>query len=238
MERVADLERVQREKVIREREERAARERVEKELLLERAKREEELVSRKHGGTYHLNSVDEYGRKRRRGPAEGRRECFTGTMPDNPFGVNHVEFETLGQFSDQPVLQFWTWKSQFYLLRNEDATERSRPGRGLVRCDVADKNGDWCGHVVVSEDWLPPPPGGGGRLHHFIALSDAKSFSKDECLNWTHYIPREPEDVEWDLFFVLLIEWNHDRLLWERVGMGKVFQAAFDLQKWDEILLG
>lgn len=76
---------------------------------------------------------------------------------------------------------------------------------------------------------------------HFIALSEAKSFTHEECRNWAHYIPRDQEDVEWDLFFVLLIEWKEKRLLWERVGLGKVFQVAFKVggsEQQEEILLG
>ena len=44
--------------------------------------------------------------------------------------------------------------------------------------------------------------------------------------------------MEWELFYVLLIEWNSKRLVWERVGLGKVFQAAFDPSQWSEIILG
>ena len=178
---------------------------------------------------------DDYGRNVRGSVRDRRSSTFCGTIPDNPFGVNHVGFETLHQFSDQAVLQFWTWRAQFYILRNVAATQASCPGDGLVRCDVADGNGDLCGHIVLSENWIQ---GREGHKWNFIAISDAKSFTKEEYLNWTHYIPREREDVEWDLFFVLLIEWNREKLVWERIGQGKVFQAAFDLNQWDEVLLG
>lgn len=115
----------------------------------------------------------------------------------------------------------------------------TRPGQGLVRCDVADENKDWCGHIVLNEDWVDNYERAGSQKARFIAISEAKSFTHLECPNWAHYIPREFDDVEWDLVFVLLIELNTERLVWERVGLGKVFRAAFDLhQNWEEILLG
>jgi hypothetical protein len=37
---------------------------------------------------------------------------------------------------------------------------------------------------------------------------------------------------------VLLLERNAERGLWERVGIGKVFKAAFSEKTWDEMKLG
>lgn len=181
--------------------------------------------------------TDDYGRETRSAVKGLKSDSFCGTISDNPFGVNSVGFETLRQYSDQTVLQIWTWRAQFYVLRNSEATEEASPGEGLVRCDVADENGDWCGHIVLNGNWINDWRQ--ERKWHFIAISDARSFSKDECRNWSHYIPKDLEDVEWDLFFVLLIDWNSEKLVWERVGLGKVFQAAFDWSgQWSEILLG
>lgn len=181
--------------------------------------------------------TDEYGRETRSSVKGLQSDHFRATIPDNPFGVNNVGFETLRQWADQTVLQFWTWHAQFYVLRNDEATEETGPGEGLVRCDIADENGDWCGHIVLNEDWIDETRG--GRKWHFIAISDARSFAREECRTWSHYIPKDREDVEWDLFFVLLIDWNPEKLVWERVGLGKVFQAAFDVSgEWHEIVLG
>ena len=61
------------------------------------------------------------------------------------------------EFPDQPILQFWTWYSTLHLLPpNDDDGEGStrRTTSGLVRCDIADDMGDWCGSIVVDEDWL------------------------------------------------------------------------------------
>lgn len=120
---------------------------------------------------------------------------------------------------------------------DEKGNEADRPGNGLVRCDIADENKDWCGHIVLNEDWVANHQD--GEKSRFIAMSEAKSFTKVECPNWAHYIPRDLEEVEWDLVFVLLIELNPSRLVWERVGLGKVFRAAFNLTpRWEEVLLG
>lgn len=189
-----------------------------------------------HEQAYLPTSCDEYGRC----PREQFRRLpttFHSSISDNPFGVYTVPFDTNeARLPDRAILQFFTFRAQFYVLLNEDATEASSPGEGLVRCDVADINNDWCGHIVLNEDWVRQ---GNGKMWHFIAISEAKSFTREECRNWAHYIPSDLEDVDWDLFFVLLIEWNENRQVWERVGLGKIFQAAFDLcGKPDEILLG
>ncbi len=55
---------------------------------------------------------------------------------------------------------------------------------------------------------------------------------------WNYYIPKEKEESEWDLYFVMMIDRNKERALWERVAVGKVFQAAFGDAAWDEIKLG
>ena len=177
--------------------------------------------------------VDNYGRPLRPSVRRRIRTNFRGILPDNPFGVCVPNNRTgTKKRRYQPILQFWTWRCEFYILHN---TEAPSPGDGLARCHVADKSGDWCGSVVVNEDWAQKNE---ERLCQFIAISDAKNFAKDECTNWTHYIPKDQEDVEWDLYYVLLIQPNLDRLVWERVGLGKVFQAAFELSNWDEIKLG
>lgn len=117
---------------------------------------------------------------------------------------------------------------------DEQEVKDDRPGNGLVRCDIADENKDWCGHIILNEDWVANHQD--GEKSRFIAISEAKSFTKVECPNWAHYIPRGLEEVDWDLVFVLF---NPSRLVWERVGLGKVFRAAFNLTpRWEEVLLG
>lgn len=71
----------------------------------------------------------------------------------------------------------------------------------------------------------------------FIAISEAKTFGKDECDIWTCYIPKEREQSEWDLFCVPLIE-RKENMRWECVELGKAFKDAFAGAEWKEIILG
>lgn len=63
-------------------------------------------------------------------------------------------------------------------------------------------------------------------------------FSQEEGLVWTYYVPKKREEPQWDVYFVLLLNRNQNRGLWERVGRGKVFKAAFGERSWEEIKLG
>jgi hypothetical protein len=87
----------------------------------------------------------------------------------------------------------------------------------------------------VVEEWIRERQ---GSLFQFIAISDAKAFAQEECPVWTYYIPKERDESDWDLYYVLLLERNAERGVWERAGLGKVFQAAFREKTWDEIKLG
>ncbi|KAK0707287.1 heterokaryon incompatibility protein-domain-containing protein [Lasiosphaeris hirsuta] len=109
-------------------------------------------------------------------------------------------------------------------------------GPGLCRCSVVDRAGDWCGSVVLPLKWIAA--GWEGVLLMFIAFSDAKGLTADECPVWSYYIPKEKDESEWDLYFVMIVDRNRERALWERVAVGKVFQAAFSDAVWDEIKLG
>jgi hypothetical protein len=125
-----------------------------------------------------------------------------------------------------PILQFWTWHS--FLHIHSPPPDES----GLTRCNVADKFGDWCGSIVLDNRWVENTK---TAKHEFIAISEAKKFTDAECGTWSYYIPKEREESEWDLFFVLLIAWSDGR--WERVGLGKVFKEAFRDATWKEIVL-
>jgi hypothetical protein len=143
-------------------------------------------------------------------------------------------------------------------------------GPGLRRCHITDQRGDKCGSIVVDAKWLREKQlttdidtveglhsttangpvngllGDGLRTgtstteFEFIALSEAKDFTKDEFPDWTYYIPRERTESEWDLFFVLLVEHYPVEGFYRRVALGKVFKAAFALSndEWSEIILG
>jgi hypothetical protein len=44
-----------------------------------------------------------------------------------------------------------------------------------------------------------------------IVFSEARKSAEDECPNWSYYIPKDREDIEWDLFYVMLIMKNSAR---------------------------
>ena len=183
---------------------------------------------------------------------------FTGILPDNPFGVIRGPFaadnkrrEDMnerdkwksgggggGVRTAMPILQFWTWRTELLVTirRETQDTWATQLGPGLCRCSVVDRAGDWCGAVVLPLKWIAA--GREGAPLMFIALSDAKSLTADECPVWNYYIPKEKDESEWDLYFVMIVNRNRERALWERVAVGKVFQAAFGDAVWDEIKLG
>jgi len=173
---------------------------------------------------------------------------FTGILPDNPFGVILGPFAADdnstggggggGVRTAMPILQFWTWRTELLVTirRETQDTWATQLGPGLCRCSVVDRAGDWCGAVVLPFKWIAA--GREGVPLMFITLSDAKGLTADECPVWNYYIPKEEDESEWDLYFVMIVDRNRERALWERVAVGKVFQAAFGNAVWDEIKLG
>jgi hypothetical protein len=114
-----------------------------------------------------------------------------------------------------------------------------------------DRRGDKCGSILVDVEWLRQKQlmddGSGGfndltesPEFEFIAISQAKNFTKEEFPGWSYYIPKEREESEWDLFFVLLIEHFLTEGFHRRVALGKVFKTAFSMigDEWREIILG
>ncbi|KAK5467513.1 hypothetical protein LTS15_000486 [Exophiala xenobiotica] len=185
---------------------------------------------------------------------------FSRTIPENPFRVLKASGGYSGDGdkdqSYQNKLQFWTWQTTLQVCRaSETTTTSSRSprleGTGLCRCDIMDDLGDWCGSIVVNESWIEEECAAGQEDHHhhhtggvatcdFIALSEAKSFSQEECPVWTYYIPKERHESEWDVFYVLLVKYHPKSAVWQRVALGKVFRAAFSFGEdgWQEIILG
>lgn len=111
------------------------------------------------------------------------------------------------------------------------------PGAGLARLSVLDKGRLWCGTVVVDESWANKRK---DKLCEFIALSDARKFTHDECTSWKYPIPKDLEDFDWDLYNVMLVEYFEDRCVWERKGLGKILKVrleTLDRSKWTEIAL-
>ena len=205
--------------------------------------------------------VDDYGRQLKKTwwrAVVPQETPFTRRFPDNPFGVRGPGLEGTNTYSKghggngyhhlltfgemrldhrpyQPILQFWTLKCEFRVLRDV-----SHPARdNLQRFHVADDSADRCGTVVIDKDWADENMEDGHPCT-FIALSEAKCLTKEEEGNWTYYIPRAREDSEWCFFYVMALTMDVDRGVWERVGLGKVFQVAFQHGgcEWDEIILG
>ncbi|KAL2681304.1 hypothetical protein Neosp_008915 [[Neocosmospora] mangrovei] len=185
---------------------------------------------------------------------------FVLTLPEDPFNVLTTEIareslppRSVEEFPDQPFLQFFTWRGDFYLTRcvarSQPAPDQlpnglektgPEPTEALSRCDICDRRGDKCGSVVVDSGWLRKKENDEQALFEFIAISDAKQFTKEEFPDWTYYIPKERIESEWDLYFVLLVESFPEEGIYRRVALGKVFKAAFTHSKdeWKEIILG
>ncbi|KIX93367.1 uncharacterized protein Z520_11010 [Fonsecaea multimorphosa CBS 102226] len=172
------------------------------------------------------------------------------------------------EFPDQIFLQFFTWRASFHVVpataNSGDQVDGGDVGSGLRRCHIMDQRGDKCGSIVVDEKWLERhqkrepieddlPNGLAEKADEvdntdktertefeFIAISEAKAFTKEEFPDWTYYIPKERVESDWDLFFVLLVEHLPMGGFYERVALGKVFKAAFSLSddEWREIILG
>jgi hypothetical protein len=186
---------------------------------------------------------DEYGRNISSQTARKIRNGFQQCLPDNPFRVFIEKYtaEPDKDFPDQPLLQFWTWWASLRLVCSSNQ-DMNLPG--LRRFDIADAVGDWCGSIMLDKNWVANEKKRGhevdGSKGDFLAISDAKAFTKEECDIWTYYVPKEKENSEWDLYYVLLVE-ERDRI-WYRVALGKVFKAAFEnavlRKRWREIILG
>ncbi|RSL64785.1 hypothetical protein CEP54_004599 [Fusarium duplospermum] len=185
---------------------------------------------------------------------------FRLTLPEDPFNVLTTETartslppRSVEEFPDQPFLQFFTWRGGFHLalcdaenqpgpnqVPNGTAKTKADPSVALSRCDICDRRGDKCGSIVVDAEWLDRKERDKKTLFEFIAISDAKQFTKEEFPDWTYYIPKERIESEWDLYFVLLVESFPEEGIYRRVALGKVFKAAFthSEDEWKEIILG
>ncbi|KAF9871993.1 hypothetical protein CkaCkLH20_10625 [Colletotrichum karsti] len=172
---------------------------------------------------------------------EGRKE-FNITLRDYPYRVVKAPFDSQlesSEFPLLPILQFRTWHTWLHITEaapRKPHIEKSESRNfdvdmETVRYHIADEVGDWCGSIVLDAEWAYKASG----RQEFIAISEAKNFTLSECQEWTYYIPKEREQSEWDLFYVLLIERKDEK--WERVGAGKVFKESFRSAKFKEIML-
>jgi hypothetical protein len=136
--------------------------------------------------------LDDYGRS----ISYDLENCckFTSILRDNPFGViwdiSPSDVETYTR--SMQVLQFFTLSSQFY-VRPRSRTEITDQTRQFLYCEIFDMAGDWCGCIKLDGSWIA------NRQEtplHFIAISDAKSFTRNECPEWNYYIYTEREESE------------------------------------------
>ncbi|KAJ2901828.1 heterokaryon incompatibility protein [Zalerion maritima] len=140
------------------------------------------------------------------------------------------------------VLYFWTYTAFFQLSRQSmtGSAFASDLEPGLHRFGILDQNGDWCGTMVLDENWYNQV----GRIFEFAAISEARDFSMEELDTWNYYIPGERKVSEWYLVYALLITWDKDRTVAERAGIAKIYQNAFRKSSfppgsnWREIALG
>ncbi|KAK3370748.1 heterokaryon incompatibility protein-domain-containing protein [Lasiosphaeria ovina] len=204
---------------------------------------------------------DEYGRHR---DAPGRTTVrsvsadaeFSLTLPEDPYNVpvdgTFRARGTVQKFPDQIFLQFFSWRASFRVVpadvtpSGHCVSDHEEVEEGLARFDIIDRRGDKCGSILLDPEWFarqkkPLDDFNPRRTEFdFVAISDAKSFTAAEFPHWGYYIPSEREESEWDLFYVLLVEGSPFEGFCRRVGLGKVFKAAFDQSRaeWREIILG
>jgi hypothetical protein len=140
---------------------------------------------------------------------------------------------------DTEYLQFWTW-SAFFRLTRQPLSSSSNLGGGLSRFGIIDCKDDFCGTIILPDRWFHDRLAA-DSIFEFIAISEAKDFSPEEFDGWTYYIPKEQDQREWDLWYVLLVE-KVDESVIKRAGLGKVFQEAFEYSyspgnEWREFIM-
>lgn len=195
------------------------------------------LLPRWHGYLPKQKGTDEYGRIPK---FEEEASHFEKTLPEYPYQVGFAPGSYENGHDDQPdqtYLQFWTWSTHLRIVAH-DPLRQATDGH-LRRYDIADYSGDWCGTIILNQEWAQNHQS--EVEHEFIAISEARDFSDEENESWTYYIPKEKEHSEWDLYYVLLLE--HRGAVSYRVGLGKIFKDALENSclpgtSWKEIILG
>jgi hypothetical protein len=170
---------------------------------------------------------------------------FCRTLQEFPYRVVRKPYQAVLETIEhplKPILQFHTLYMRLNLVPEPELPQAGSKSSQLPtppklqRYSIADNNGDWCGSIVLDSSWFGRQQKRSKLRHEFIAISDALRFSDKECPIWTYYIPKEREESEWDVYYVLLIQYRVDT--WKRVGLGKVFKEAFAGSEWKEIILG
>jgi hypothetical protein len=183
--------------------------------------------------------LDMYGREMHYPDRDGT--TFYRTLPDFPYSIGKADPDEKRDLLRQDLrfLQFWTWSAQLY-VSFDDSHDKPKPSHELRRFGILDSKGDWCGSILLRQDWEKKIDD--QHVQEFLAISDAKEFSAEEYDYWNYYIPVEKEYSSWDLYYVLMIERDKEGIA-RRAGLGKVFKEAFSYscgreKAWDEIILG
>ena len=130
-----------------------------------------------------------------------------------------------------------------FTLRPHRASSHSASQGAVQNIEAATSNATSAEPQMQERSRAATPTRAGRATYEFLALSDARSFSKEECTSWNYYIPktRWKSESDWDLYYVLLVETDNAGVS-TRVGLGKMFQKAFEngcagKKIWKEIIL-
>ncbi|KAK5992291.1 hypothetical protein PT974_05692 [Cladobotryum mycophilum] len=137
-------------------------------------------------------------------------------------------------------LHFWSYTAFFQLSRRNMSSSRfhSNLGEGMHRFGILDSSGDWCGTIVLRDDFELVD-----KIVEFVAISEARDFSMEELDSWTYYVPEDREVSEWYLYYSLLIIRDREGDISERAGLAKIYKEAFQKASfppgmdWREITL-
>lgn len=157
-----------------------------------------------------------------------------GRSDMNPGGsIAHGGLRPELEISQAPdVLHFWSWTAFFRLASvNLPETPKTDLGNGLRRFSIVDNKDDWCGTIVLDQKFQQLADE--NATLEFVAISDAKRFEGEELSSWSYYIPEERGLAEWYLYYSMLVKWDTKRKVAERVGLGKIYKAAFAEASWD-----
>ncbi|TQN74452.1 hypothetical protein CSHISOI_01061 [Colletotrichum shisoi] len=94
-------------------------------------------------------------------------------------------------------LYFWTYTafSRLSCQSRTGPTFASELEPGLHRFGLLDAHGDWCGTIMLEDEWSDSV----GEAVELAALSDARDFSMEELDTWNYYVPEDREASEWRL---------------------------------------
>ncbi|KAI1387211.1 heterokaryon incompatibility protein-domain-containing protein [Hypoxylon trugodes] len=197
-------------------------------LKLVRESSTQDLQARSRWSGYDFSSEDPYGRNRQLLASEFGIDASKPTLP-----------------TTEPVngcLHFCSYTAHFQLSRRSMSTPtfESKLEKGLRRFGIVDSQGDWCGTIILNEEWSSSV----GGIFEFVAVSEARDFSMEELDTWNYYVAEERHIAEWYIYYALLITRNENTMVAERVGLAKIYKNAFrDASfdpgtKWTEIILG